>query len=199
MKRGVTAAARVHAPGPGGEPSVAIQSLLQPLFPRAYAAARCLTGSAAEAENLLQETALLARQEFGTFQAGTNFQVWFLRILMNSYPLASTARPSGPVSVDDAPDPYLRRKTSATRGRHTDPAQACMEKLDTEQVVAALASLPDEYRVVVTLYFLEDLSYRDIATIVDWPVETVRTRLHRGRRLLQVALSAEAHGLSRQN
>jgi RNA polymerase sigma-70 factor (ECF subfamily) len=63
-----------------------------------------------------------------------------------------------------------------------------MNKLDTEQVSAALEALPTEYRVVATLYFIEDFSYQQIAHVLECPVGTVRSRLHRGRRLLQKAL-----------
>ena len=72
-----------------------------------------------------------------------------------------------------------------------------MARVDAEHVVQALETLPDEFRVVATLSFLEDLSYQEIADILACPVGTVRSRLHRARRLLQAALwhVAEAYGL----
>jgi RNA polymerase sigma-70 factor (ECF subfamily) len=63
-----------------------------------------------------------------------------------------------------------------------------MDKLDTERVGEALETLPEEYRVVATLYFIEDFSYQQIAEVLECPVGTVRSRLHRGRRMLQKAL-----------
>ncbi len=201
MKPGISPPTeRVHATGTRVDRTITLQSLLQPLLPRAFAAARCLTASATEAEKLVQETALLAREEFGTYQAGTKFKAWFLRIFINAFSMRCRASPRRPsTSADCAPDLYLYRKTSAA-GWHegsADPAQAFMGKLDTEQVAAAIGLLPEEYRVVVTLYFLEDLSYQEIASIMDGPVEEVRSLLHRGRKLLKVALwgVAESHGL----
>jgi len=72
-----------------------------------------------------------------------------------------------------------------------------MDRIDTEQVAEALESLPTEYRVVATLYFMEDFSYQQIAEMVGCPVGTVRSRLHRGRRMLQKALweVAEERGI----
>jgi RNA polymerase sigma-70 factor (ECF subfamily) len=69
-----------------------------------------------------------------------------------------------------------------------DPAAALMDRFDSEQVGVALDALPTEYRTVATLYFIEDFSYQQIADIVGCPVGTVRSRLHRGRRMLQKAL-----------
>jgi RNA polymerase sigma-70 factor (ECF subfamily) len=74
-----------------------------------------------------------------------------------------------------------------------------MERLDAEQIGAAVDALPQEYRVVATLYFVQDLSYQEIAEVLDVPVGTVRSRLHRGRRMLQKALwvIAEERGILR--
>jgi RNA polymerase sigma-70 factor (ECF subfamily) len=73
-----------------------------------------------------------------------------------------------------------------------------MDRIDTEQVAEALDALPTEYRVVATLYFIEDFSYQQIAEVVGCPVGTVRSRLHRGRRMLQKALwqLAEDRGIT---
>src|SRR5690606_36928395 len=72
--------------------------------------------------------------------------------------------------------------------RSEDPAAAFMDRLDAEAVAAALERLPDEYRVACTLYFIQDMAYHEIAETLEVPVGTVRSRLHRGRRLLQRAL-----------
>src|SRR5919204_5336977 len=78
-----------------------------------------------------------------------------------------------------------------------DPAASLLRQLDTDQVASALEQLPEEYRVVSTLYFMEDLSYQQIAEALDCPVGTVRSRLHRGRKMLQKLLwrVAEEHGI----
>ncbi len=72
--------------------------------------------------------------------------------------------------------------------RRPESAKVELSKLGTEQVSAAIAALPDEFRVVCALYFMEDLPYQEIAQVLGCPVGTVRSRLHRGRRMLQKAL-----------
>ncbi len=94
------------------------------------------------------------------------------------------------MSVEDLPPLYLYGKT-AEMGLHSqeaDPVTALMDRIDSEHVTEALDSLPTEYRVVATLYFIEDFSYQQIAEVAGCPVGTVRSRLHRGRRMLQKAL-----------
>jgi RNA polymerase sigma-70 factor (ECF subfamily) len=103
----------------------------------------------------------------------------------------SPAEPPGargePAIGGDLPDLYLFERT-AELGLHAwveDPARALMDRIDDEAVATALASLPEEDQLVVTLYFLRDLSYREIAAVVGLPVGTLRSRLHRARRRLQ--------------
>lgn len=177
------------------------ESLLVPLLPRAYAAARYMKRDAVEAEDLVQEAALLAWRGFDGFRAGTNFRAWFLRILTNAhYSSLRRRRLAAPTaSLEDVPDLYLYRKTREA-GWHEgdgDPARTFLGKLDTGRVRDAIEALPDEYRSVAALYFVDDLSYKEIARAVGCPVGTVRSRLHRGRKLLQAALweVAEEHGL----
>jgi RNA polymerase sigma-70 factor (ECF subfamily) len=144
---------------------------------------------------------LPAWRGFERFEPGTNFLAWFLRILTNlnySRVRRASRRPQQ-VTLDALPDLYLYRKL----GAHTpsaddaDPAQALLRDLDVTEVRRAIEDLPDEFRTVAALYFAEDLSYRQIAEVVGCPVGTVRSRLHRGRKMLQVSLwrLAEEHGL----
>lgn len=177
------------------------EALFESILPRAYSAARYMTGDAAEAEDLVQDAALLAWRGFDGFESGTNFRAWFLRILTNhNYTRVRRAgRRPQTASLEDVPDLYLYRKTGAGAGglAAADPAGALIEALDVEEVRRAIGELPEEFRTVAALYFSEDLSYREIADAVDIPVGTVRSRLHRGRKLLQVALwrLAGEHGL----
>jgi RNA polymerase sigma-70 factor (ECF subfamily) len=80
---------------------------------------------------------------------------------------------------------------------NSDPAALVIERVEAEQVSRAIAALPEDYRVVSVLYFMEEFSYQEIAAMVDCPVGTVRSRLHRGRRMLQKALwhVAERQGI----
>ena len=91
---------------------------------------------------------------------------------------------------DDTPDLYLYARSGEagfpTQG--PDPAAQLLDQLGTERVTAAINCLPEEYRVVSTFYFMEDLSYEEIAQVLGCPIGTVRSRLHRGRKMLQKAL-----------
>jgi RNA polymerase sigma-70 factor (ECF subfamily) len=162
-----------------------------------------MTGDATSAEDLVQEVALLAWRGFDSFQSGTNFRAWFLRILTNhNYTRVRRAgRRPQTVSLDELPDLYLYRKTGAGEpgSAGDDPAGALLRDLNAREVRRAIEELPDEFRTVAALYFSEDLSYRDIADAVGCPVGTVRSRLHRSRKLLQVSLwrLAQEHGLVR--
>jgi len=165
---------------------------LKPLLGRAYGLALRLLRNRADAEDLVQEAALGACRGYATFQPGTNFKAWFFRILTNCYYARHRRqRHEGPpVEFDETPELYLYSQTAAL-GLHQppgDPAQALLNRLDSEQIAAALLGLPEEYRVVSTLYFIEDFSYEQTAGILGIPVGTVRSRLHRARKILQKLL-----------
>jgi RNA polymerase sigma-70 factor (ECF subfamily) len=168
------------------------ERLFTPIFSMAYGTAVRLTRNRTEAEDLVQDAALLAYRAFGSFQQGTNFKAWFFRILTNAFYSRhrKEKHEKANLSTEDIPALYLYSKTAEAglHGRETDPAPAIMDKLDTERVGEALETLPEEYRVVATLYFIEDFSYQQIAEVLECPVGTVRSRLHRGRRMLQKAL-----------
>ena len=165
---------------------------LTPVLDRAYGLALHFTREAADAEDLLQEAALLAYRHYRTFEEGTNFRAWFLRILTNAFYARRRREGRHPLTVEltDAPELFLFARTAGA-GLHEkseDPARAVLGALGGEQVRRAIAALPTEYRVVCALYLLEDLKYSEIARLLDVPVGTVRSRLHRGRRMLQKAL-----------
>jgi RNA polymerase sigma-70 factor, ECF subfamily len=168
------------------------EALFSPLLQMAYGTALRLTRNRSEAEDLVQDAALLAYKAFGTFQRGTNFKAWFFRILTNAFYSRhrKEKHEKANLSTDDVPALYLYQKTSEAgiSGSDQDPAAAIMDRLDAERVGEALDTLPEEYRTVATLYFIDDLSYHQIAEAVQCPVGTVRSRLHRGRRMLQKAL-----------
>ena len=173
-------------------PAADFESLFAAVAGTAFGIASRLTRNQADAEDLVQEAALLAFRAFGSFEPGTNFRAWFFKILTNCYFSKRRRDKSRPVTsdLDDTPDLYLYAR-SAEAGFPTqgpDPAAQLLDQLGTERVVAAIARLPEEYRVVATLYFMEDLSYEEIAGTLGCPVGTVRSRLHRGRKMLQKAL-----------
>jgi RNA polymerase sigma-70 factor (ECF subfamily) len=183
-------------------PQEEFESLFNPLLPMAFGTAMRLTRNHAEAEDLVQDAALLAFRGFGSFERGTNFKAWFFRILTNAFYSRhrKEKHERANLSTEDVPPLYLYARTAETglQGREPDPATSIMDRIDSEQVAAALDALPTEYRVVATLYFMEDFSYQQIAEVVGCPVGTVRSRLHRGRRMLQKALweVAEERGIT---
>jgi len=185
------------APRSGPEPKGArtpadFESLFAAVASTAFGIGVRLTRSQTDAEDLVQEAALLAFRAFASFEPGTNFRAWFFKILTNCYFSKRRRERSRPVTsdLDDTPDLYLYAR-SAEAGFPTqgpDPAAQLLDQLGTERVVGSINRLPEEYRVVSTLYFMEDLSYEEIAQVLGCPIGTVRSRLHRGRKMLQKAL-----------
>ncbi len=168
------------------------EAVVVPLLEPAYRAAYRMTGRAAEAEDLVQEASLLAWRGYGSFEKGTNFSAWFFRILTNAFlsRYRKSRREGQPVTLDDVPELYLWQKSSAAGLGEApgDPAGVLLAGLDSERINGAIAALPKEYRVVAALYFLDDLSYQDIAEMIGVPIGAVRSRLFRARRQLQRAL-----------
>ncbi len=170
----------------------AFEALLAPILGQAYGLAMNLTGNPADAEDLVQDAALLAFRGFDGFEEGTNFKAWFYRILTNrhfSNRRRLKRRPSE-VELEEAPQQYMWDRTQelGLHSRNEDPAATFLSRVDVDHVRSAIAALPDDFGVVASLYFLEELSYQEIAEMVGIPVGTVRSRLHRGRRMLQKAL-----------
>ncbi len=178
-------------PSPTTSPE-SFEALFEPILGLAFGVAYRLTRERSEAEDLVQDAALQAFRAFHTFQLGTNFKAWYLRILTNCFYMHCRKKKHRPETVDfdSAPPLYLLHQTLGA-GLHQgskDPAADLLGRMTAEQIAAALGNLPEEFRVVTTLYFLDDMPYKGIAEVLDLPVGTVRSRLHRGRRMLQKAL-----------
>jgi len=173
-------------------PPASFESLFASAANSAFGVAMRLTRNQADAEDLVQEAALLAYRAFDSFEPGSNFRAWFLRIVTNCYFSKRRREKSRPVTsdLDDTPDLYLYARSGQagfpTQG--PDPASELLDKLGTERIAEAMARLPTDYRMVATLYFMEDLTYEEISHALECPVGTVRSRLHRGRKMLQKAL-----------
>lgn len=174
------------------DPPDTIEPLLRPVLGPAYNFAVRLTRDQVDAEDLLQEAAVRACQFFHQFQPGTNFRAWFFKILANCYynEIRRDGRRGENVSIDDAPalHLYVRSMETGLHDRASDPAGAFLDRLGTDRIVLALNELPEEYRAVATLYFVEDFKYEEIADVLGIPLGTVRSRLHRGRKILQAKL-----------
>lgn len=177
------------------------EDLLAPVLEPAYGAAMHMCRNRHDAEDLVQEAALQAFRSFHQFQPGTKFKAWFFRILTNLfyYRYRKQKRAPQTIGLEDTPDLYLAFKFTSLGlfSGNLDPAESILGKLEADHVREAIANLPDEFRIVAALYFIEDFSYEEIAQILEKPVGTVRSRLHRGRRMLQKALwtIAEERGI----
>jgi RNA polymerase sigma-70 factor (ECF subfamily) len=170
--------------------------------PQLYSAALRMTRNAADAEDVVQETFLKAYRAYHTFQAGTNLKAWLYRILTNTYINRYRKQVRRPNEVDfgEIEDLYLyKRMGSAESGRASRSAEdEVLEQFVDADVKAAVEELPEHFRMPVLLADVEGFSYKEIAEILDVPIGTVMSRLHRGRKALQKALwgFAEEQGLT---
>ncbi len=172
-----------------------------PLMDGLYSAAMRMTRNAADAEDLVQETYLKAFNAYERFEAGTNLKAWMYRILTNSYINASRKKQRRPdeSDIDDIEDLYLYRRLggaeSAVLSRSAE--DELLEMFGEDEVKLALEDLPEHYRMPILLADVEGFAYKEIAEILDVPIGTVMSRLHRGRKQLQKRLYsfAEEHRL----
>lgn len=177
------------------------EALLAPVLPFAYGAALHMTRSHDDAEDLVQEAALQAFRGYHGYEPGTHFKAWFFRILTNVFYQRYRKRRREPeiAPLEDASELYLYVQASRAGlpMSGADPAELVLGRMDAETVSRAIAALPEEYRIVTALHLMEQFSYEEIAGILQCPKGTVRSRLHRGRRMLQKSLwrLAEEQGL----
>jgi RNA polymerase sigma-70 factor (ECF subfamily) len=161
-----------------------------PLLSSLYGAALRMTRNPADAEDLVQETYLRAFRGFATFQEGTNLKAWLYRILTNSFINTYRKKQREPQTVDgpdDIEDWYLYDRLGG-RNVEASAEQEVLDRLPDDDVKRALESLPENFRVPVLLADVEGFSYKEIAEIMDTPIGTVMSRLHRGRKALEKAL-----------
>jgi RNA polymerase sigma-70 factor, ECF subfamily len=190
--RSARSASDTKAPPPWPEALASFASQFKDVAGPAYGYAFRLTRNRADAEDLLQTAALLAFRAYGSFIAGGNFKAWFFRILVHEFwgrHRTARRRPST-VSLDDLPDLHIYSQANEAGLPTTgaDPGTLLIQKLGVEGVIEAFDALPEEYRVVSMLYFMQDFTYQEIAAVFEIPIGTVRSRLHRGRKMLQRAL-----------
>ena len=161
-------------------------------MPSLYTAALRMTRNPSDAEDLVQETYLKAYRAFNSFTEGTNLKAWLYRILTNTYINAYRAKKRRPEEsdIDDLENFYLYRRLGglegASAGRSAE--DEVLDHFTDDDVKAALEALPEQFRMAVLLADVEGFSYKEIAEILDVPIGTVMSRLHRGRKSLQKAL-----------
>jgi RNA polymerase sigma-70 factor (ECF subfamily) len=161
-------------------------------MPSLYSAALRMTRNPADAEDLVQETYLRAYRGYGGFTEGTNLKAWLYRILTNTFINRYRAKKRRPeeTDFDDVEDFYLYRRLGgleeARAGRSAE--DELMDLFPEQEVKEAVESLPENFRMAVLLADVEGFSYKEIAEILDIPIGTVMSRLHRGRKQLQKRL-----------
>ena len=157
------------------------------LSDQVYRVARRLVGSREEAEDLMQEAYARAFRSWRQYQPGTNLRAWLLRILTNLNIDRGRRQQRTPqtTSIDEAGDYFLYNKLESTVQEENPDEERVIERLSQDSVVDALADVPHDFRDVVVLVDIGEFSYADAAQILDIPVGTVMSRLHRGRRILK--------------
>ena len=162
-----------------------------PLLDSLYGAALRMTRNPQDAEDLVQETMLRAYRAFDRFEAGTNLKAWLFRILTNAYINTYRKRQREPqkVSADEVEefDLYQELKNHDTQFEAT-PESIVLDSLVDSDIIDAIDDLPEQFRLAVVLSDIEGSSYAEMAEIMDVPMGTVMSRLHRGRKALQKRL-----------
>jgi len=158
-----------------------------------YGVARRLTGSREEAEDLVQETYARAFRSWRSFQPGTNLRAWLFRILTNlNIDRGRRIQRSPDTQPLEESDYFLYNKLEEATSAENVDERRVVERLSQDNAVTALADLPHDFRDVVLLVDLADFTYSDAAQILDIPIGTVMSRLHRGRRILKRNLAEAA-------
>ena len=163
-----------------------------PFMDQLYAHAMRMTRNAADAEDLVQETFLKGYRGFGGFEQGTNLRAWLFRILTNSYINTYRKKQRRPIesNLEDVQDLYLYRRLGGaqTAALSRSAEEELLDHLTESEVKDAIEDLPEQYRTAVLLADVEGFAYKEIAEILDVPIGTVMSRLHRGRKRLQEQL-----------
>lgn len=162
------------------------------LSDQVYRVARHLAASREDADELMQETYARAFRSWRSFQPGTNMRAWLLRILTNLNIDRGRRQQRAPQMQPLEANDYFLYDRLAENGDGVSDEDRVVERLSQDDIVTALSAVPHDFRDVIVLVDLGDFSYADAAQILDIPVGTVMSRLHRGRRILKRELAESA-------
>jgi RNA polymerase sigma-70 factor (ECF subfamily) len=166
--------------------TASFEDLALPLFDQLYNFAHWLTQDRTEAEDLVQETYAKALRGFASFAAGTNFRAWMYRILRNSFLSSRTGLKTMVVLEEESAD--------GLPAQNVTPEVLLLEKADREMVQEALAGLAVQFREILLLGEVEEMSYQEISETLAIPLGTVMSRLFRARQALRTVLRAKIEG-----
>jgi RNA polymerase sigma-70 factor (ECF subfamily) len=157
-----------------------------------------LTGDSDDAEDLVQETYLRAFRFFDKFQEGTNCKAWLFRILKNLFINRYKQIQNSPEKIDYEDVEYFYENAKPSSANDSYLTRELFENLLNDDITAAINELSVEFRTVIILSDIEDMTYEEIAEFIDCPIGTVRSRLHRARKMLYAKLHpyAKAKGLA---
>ena len=166
------------------------ETLAMPMFTSLYNFAHWLTHNREEAEDLVQEAYLKALKGFASFQQGTNFRAWMYRIVRNTF-LTSRSGLGVKMTVP------LEREEDAVGPPTDTPEAVLLARADQQMLQSALERLPLQFREVILLCDVEEMSYQEIAEIIGIPIGTVMSRLSRARKSMRELLAEKMRGSSK--
>ena len=165
------------------------------LSDQVYRVARRLVSSREEAEDLVQDTYARAFRSWKSFAPGTNLRAWLLRILTNlNIDRGRRVQRTPDMQPLEEGDYFLYNKLEESTPDGNAEEDRVVERLSQDSIVEALAAVPHDFRDVIVLVDIGDFTYADAAQILDIPVGTVMSRLHRGRRILKRELAEATVG-----
>jgi RNA polymerase sigma-70 factor (ECF subfamily) len=147
-----------------------------------------MTYNSTDAEDLVQETFLKAFRFWDSYEKGTNIRAWLFRIMKNAYINRYRKEKKEPETVEYDEVENFYNSVRETASESSDLQETLYNNLLEDDVATAIAELPEDFRTVVILCDIEGLTYEEVAEFVDCPIGTVRSRLHRGRKLLRAKL-----------
>lgn len=148
-----------------------------------------MTFNAADAEDLVQETYLKAFRFWDSYEQGTNIRAWLFRIMKNAYINRYRKEKKEPETVEYQEIENFYNSVRESAAESSDLQESVFNNLLEDDVANAIAALPEDFRTVVILCDIEELTYEEVAEFLDCPIGTVRSRLHRGRKLLRAQLT----------